>query len=118
MDITKTIAELKLEPGFQAKVGMLLAHNGVVRATSRDGRPVTRLDVSADQTAVERICREAETRPGIFRVLAEAQSGSFRPGEDLLHIIVAGDIRENVLETLAYALNRIKSETIKKIEHY
>ena len=35
MDINKTLQELKARPGFADHVGMMLVHNGVVRAWSR-----------------------------------------------------------------------------------
>lgn len=118
MDISKTIAELKRQPGFTEKVGMLLVHNGVVRATSRQGgKAVERLEVCPDQAKIEAICRQVSARPGIFTVSAQAKSGTFAPGDDLLFIIVAGDIRENVLPALAEALHRIKAEAISKSEH-
>ena len=118
MDISQTIAALKKHPGFTEKVGMLLVHNGVVRARSRQGgNVVERLEVCPDQAKIEAICRELSARPGIFIVTAQAKSGVFVPGDDLLFIIVAGDIRENVLPVLSDALNRIKSEAIAKSEH-
>ena len=53
MDITKTIAQLKQEPGFAENVGMLLAHNGVVRGWSRgDGKPVSTVTVKVDHDRV------------------------------------------------------------------
>lgn len=117
MDISNAIAAMKKEPGFQEKVGMILIHNGVVRATSRkEGAPVAELEVHPDQTKVEALRREYETKPGIFRILVEAKSGIFRPGDDLLFIVVAGDIRENVKPTLAELLDRIKSEAVTKRE--
>ena len=46
MDISKTIAEMKKEPGFAEQVGMVLVHNGVVRAWSRKDRSaVSAIDV-------------------------------------------------------------------------
>lgn len=118
MDISQAIAELKRTPGFTEKVGMVLVHNGVVRATSRNaGKAVERLEVHPDQDKIQAICREIEARPGIFAVRALAKDGTFLPGEDLLFIIVAGDIRENVLSALTDALNRIKAEAVRKCEH-
>ena len=38
MDITKTINEMKKEPGFADNVGMILVHNGVMRGWSRKDR--------------------------------------------------------------------------------
>ena len=116
MDISKTIAALKKEPGFLEKVGMVLVHNGVARATSRNGNPVATLHVKVDQDLVESIRREGEAMPGMFRVLVEARAGTFAPGDDLLFIVAAGDIREHVLAGLTQTLTRIKSEAITKTE--
>lgn len=117
MDITATIARLKAEPGFAENVGMILVHNGVVRATSRaDGAEVTGVEVTPDHERIQALCREYEQRPGIWRALAEAREGCLNPGDDLLFIVVAGDFRENVKAALAELLDRIKSEAVSKKE--
>ena len=117
MDISKTIAEMKKNPAFAENVGMVLIHNGVVRAWSRKTREGgTALEVTPDQAKVEAIRREFLQRPGIFDIVIEAKSGRFQPGDDLLFIIVAGDIRENVKPVLGELLDRIKSEAIGKKE--
>lgn len=117
MDISKRIAELKQEPGFRENVGMLLVHNGVVRAWSRkDGSTVGRIKVQVDQAKAEAIRQEIEAREGIFRAVVEAKSGEFMPGDDLLFLIVAGDLRENVKPALADLLDRVKAEAITKQE--
>jgi len=117
LDITKTLAELKQEPGFTEHVGMMLVHNGVVRAWSRtDHAPVRFVRVRPDRARMLDICREMEQRPGIFRILAEANEGELKPGDDLLFFVVAGDIRENVKRAFAELLDRIKAEAIIKEE--
>jgi len=117
MDITKTIAQLKQEPGFKENVGMVLAHNGVVRGWSRgDGKPVTAVEVKVDQAKVEALRQEYEQKPGIFRVLIEAREGRMEPGDDLLFIIVAGALREDVKPVLAELLDRVKDEAVSKSE--
>jgi molybdopterin synthase catalytic subunit len=116
MDISQTIATLKKEPGFHEKVGMILTHNGVARATSRDGRPVSHIEVIPDRAKIEAIRAQCEKMPGVFKIVVEAHGGTFAPGDDLLFIVVAGDIRENVLEALSTTLNRIKSEAVAKRE--
>jgi len=119
MDISKTIAAMKEDPAFAENVGMVLVHNGIVRAWSRSDRsPVNRVEVRVDQAKVEAIRREIEGSEGIYRVLVEARSGTLRPGDDLLFLIVAGDIRENVKPALALLLDRIKAEAIEKCESF
>lgn len=119
MDISRAIAAMKQKPGFTEKVGMVLVHNGVVRARTRDGaKGVERLEVNPDHAKIADICARMAARPGIFDVVALAKSGVFLPGDDLLYIIVAGDIRENVLETMTLTLNTIKSEAVCKTEHH
>lgn len=117
MDINKTLAALKKEPGFADNVGMVLVHNGVVRAWSRSNHEtVTSVTVNPNAAKMEAICAELATRPGIFRIIAKANSGDLKPGDDLLFLIVAGDIRENVNAVFTELLNRIKSEAIIKQE--
>ncbi|MBN2139486.1 MAG: molybdenum cofactor biosynthesis protein MoaE [Desulfovibrionaceae bacterium] len=116
MDISEAIAGLKREPGFSDQVGMVLVHNGVVRGRSLNGGRVEALEVRPDQAGIQAIAREMSGRPGIFRVLAEARAGVFAPGEDLLFIVVAGDVRENVKAVLAEALERIKTQAVAKRE--
>ena len=117
MDISQRIAEMKKDPGFKAKVGMVLVHNGVVRAWSRkDGQEVVALEVSPDYDRIEEIRQEFLQRPGIFDIVIEPLAGRFEPGDDLLYIIVAGDIRENVKPVLSEVLDRVKAGPISKKE--
>lgn len=119
MDITKTIAELKKQPGFADNVGMILCHNGVVRNWSRaDRKSVVKLEVTPDYEKIEEIRQEFLKAPGIFEILIDAKSGTFEPGDDLLFMIVAGDIRENIKPVLAELLDRIKAEAVTKKEIY
>ena len=91
---------------------------GVVRGWSRkDHAPVSSVTVSHDQAKMDAICHEMEQRPGIFAIVAQANEGELQPGDDLLLLVVAGDIRENVKATFAELLDRIKSEAVIKQEH-
>lgn len=118
MDITKAIAEMKENPEFSQNVGMVLIHNGIARGWSRQDRAtVSRLEVEADLEKIEVPRAEYEAKPGIYRILIDAKSGMFKPGDDLLFIVVAGDIREYAKPVLAELLDRIKSEAVTKVEH-
>jgi len=117
MDISQAITELKRQPGFTDHVGMILIHNGVVRNWSRHShKTVTALDVRPDRAKIEALRQEYLKRPGIYAIIIEAKEGRFQPGDDLLFIIVAGDIRENIKPVLAELLDRVKAEAITKKE--
>lgn len=117
MDISKTIAELKKRPDFTDNVGMILIHNGTVRNWSRkDHSTVTALETTVDEKLVEQLRLEYKEKPGIYEIIIEARSGRFLPGDDLLFIIVAGDLREHIKPVLAELLDRVKAEAIKKKE--
>jgi len=117
MDINQTLAELKKDPEFAKNVGMVLIHNGIVRSWSRgDQSEVEAVNVKADHAKVAELCREYEQKPGIYKVLAEAREGKLYPGDDLLFIIVAGALREDVKPVLAELLDRIKDEAVSKTE--
>lgn len=117
MDISKTIQEMKQNPAFRDNVGMILIHNGVVRSWSRkDKANVVALEVTPNQSKIAELRKEFLQRPGIFDIVIEARQGKFVPGDDLLFIIVAGDVRENIKPVLGELLDRVKSEAIGKKE--
>lgn len=119
MDINKTLQELKSRPGFADHVGMMLVHNGVVRGWSRnDHSTVTSVHITPDREKMAVIVREMEQRPGIFAIVADAEEGRLKPGDDVLFLVVAGDIRENVKATFAELLDRIKAEAVIKQENF
>ena len=117
MDISKRISELKQDPEFANNVGMILIHNGVVRGWSRGSREeVSGIEIKADHKKIEQIRAEHEKHTGIYKVVAEVNEGTFKPGDDVLFLIVTGDIRENVKACLASMLDRIKAEALTKKE--
>jgi molybdopterin synthase catalytic subunit len=116
MNIHDLIEKIKAREDY-SKVGMILCHNGVVRGTSRDGSPVSKVDVKADYEAIEAVVAEQKKRPGIIEILYEVNEGELSVGDDLLSIVVAGDIRDNVIPVLTDTLNEIKARGTKKKEH-
>lgn len=118
MDINKMMQQIKSQPNFN-KVGMVLCHNGVVRATARDGRTVSGLRVAADHEKLEQIIAEQRRKPGIQDVLVEiADNRDLAVGDDVMLLAVAGDIRENVIAVLTDTLNLIKSTVTTKTEYF
>jgi len=117
MDINATIAALKARPDFADHVGMILIHNGTVRSWSRaDRKAVTAVEVIVDQERIDQLRREFLQYQGIYDIIIETRDGLRRSGDDLLYIVVAGDIREHVKEVLARLLDRIKAEAVSKQE--
>ncbi len=115
MDLLGMIQKVKSRPDFH-KAGMILCHNGVVRGTTRDGKPISELTITVDRLRLEAIVAEAKSRPGILDVLVEIREGLLHVGDDVMYIVVAGDIRENVSAALMDTLNRIKAEVTRKQE--
>ncbi len=116
MDLPAIINQMKNHPQI-SKAGMVLYHNGIVRATSRDGREVTGLEVKVDQSKLDDILEDARAVPGIVEVLVHINADTpLMVGDDVMFLAVAGDIRENVIDTLSRTLNRIKSEATSKTQ--
>ena len=118
MDITKMMAAVKSHPDYP-NAGMVLYHNGVVRSTSRDGRKVSGLRVAVDHERLAEILREQKKRPGIVEILVEInEEKDLTVGDDVMLLMVAGDIRENVIASLTDTLNAIKSTVTRKTEYF
>jgi molybdopterin synthase catalytic subunit len=118
MDIQKLIDRMKAHPD-SAKIGMILCHNGIVRGSSRDGRPVTGLQVSVDETKLKAVLSEHRRMPGIIDIQVEiAADRSLAVGDDVMALVVGGDIRENVIAALSRTLDAIKSEVTAKTQFF
>lgn len=118
MDLNTLLDSVKKHPDFD-KAGMVLAHNGVVRSTSRDGRKVKGLKVSVDHEKLSQIVAEQKQRAGIVDIRVEiAEDRDLAVGGDVMYLVVAGDIRENVIAVLSDTLNQIKSTVTQKTEYF
>jgi molybdopterin synthase catalytic subunit len=118
INISEMIEKVKQHPDYH-KAGMILCHNGVVRNTSRDGRRVSGLRVKADHDALKKIIDEQKKRPGIIEILVQInEDKDLAVGDDVMGLVVAGDIRENVIASLSDTLNAVKSTVTQKTEFF
>ncbi len=118
MDIATMVEQIKQHPDYH-KAGMILCHNGVVRATSREGDEVTGLEVMVDHDRLDQILEEQKKRPGIVDILIHInEKKELAVGDDVMFLVVAGDIRENVLESLTDTLNLVKGEATSKKQYF
>jgi molybdopterin synthase catalytic subunit len=117
MEIYKMMKAIRNRPDFD-KVGMVLCHNGVVRGTSRDGRRIKGLKVTVDHKKLNQILSDQKRRPGITDIRVEiAENRDLAVGDDVMLLLVAGDIRENVIAVLTDTLNLIKTTVTRKTEY-
>ncbi|MCG8568379.1 MAG: molybdenum cofactor biosynthesis protein MoaE [Desulfobacterales bacterium] len=118
MNLQTLVDRIKAHPDYP-KAGMILAHNGVVRENSREGDPVTGLSLTVDHKRLEEILTQQKARPGIIEILVHIEEDKpLDVGDDVMYLVVAGDIRENVLECLTDTLNLIKAEVTQKTQFY
>ena len=115
MDITKMVRNLRRRKNSE-KIGMIVSHLGIVRGTSLDGQKVTGIQVEYDHEAIQNIIQDIKRSDGIFDVLVQTNEGRLKVGNEILAVVVAGDIRENVFPALIKTVNRIKADASKKKE--
>lgn len=116
MNIQDMIHSVMAHPEAR-KIGMIASHLGIVRATSRDGRPVTGIEVRYDHRVLDSIIKDIKNMAGIVEVIVDTREGALGIGEPILGVVIGGDIRENVFSALITAVNRIKAEAGRKKEH-
>jgi len=118
MNLIRMIDAVKQHPDYH-RAGMILCHNGVVRSTSRNGRRVSGLTISVNHAKLQQVIEIHKRQPGIVEILVEINEN--RPlsvGDDVMFLVVAGDIRENVIRVLTDTLNSIKSTVTHKTEFF
>lgn len=119
------LAEAKKHPDA-SKIGMYLFHDGVVRkdakAKVRAGAlntlPVTGMYFSYDAEKLASIIDEGYTLPGIYYIRAWLAEGELAVGDDIMRILVGGDIRPHVIDALQHIVGRIKNECVVEKESY
>ena len=118
MNLTHMIDTIKKHPDYH-RAGMILCHNGVVRDISRDGRKVSGLTLSVDHEKLRQVIETYKKKPGIVEILVDiAENRNLAVGDDVMLLVVAGDIRENVVAVLGDTLNAIKTTVTQKTEFF
>lgn len=115
MDLAAMVERIKARPDYN-RVGMIVCHNGVVRGSSRDGKPVVRLEVAVDRKRLAEILAEMKGRKGIIDILAEVYEGELQVGDDIMNVVVAGDIRDNTFPVLTEMVTAIKRQVVVEKE--
>jgi molybdopterin synthase catalytic subunit len=62
------------------------------------------------------IVSEMKKKQGIVDVLAEVSEGRLKVGDDIMCIVVAGDVRENTFPTLEEMVDKIKRLVLVETE--
>jgi len=109
------IRDVKARPG-SAAIGMILTHQGIVRGTSRSGGPVKGMTLRADHDRFEELLADAGAWPGVIAVRGWVNEGQLTVGDDIMKVLVAGDIREHVFAAVQGLVSLIKSEVLMESE--
>ena len=116
------LREAKASPEHE-KIGMYLTHNGVVRATAKaqvrageDRPPVTGMRFGYDEEKVARAGAEAKALPGIFHVRVWLNEGELTVGDDLMYVLIGGDIRPHVVSALETLVGALKTKCVTEEE--
>lgn len=118
------LREAKAHPDAD-KVGMYLTHNGVVRGTAKarvrlgaqDAQPVIGMTFSYDREKMDAAVAETLAMDGIYYARAWLNEGELAVGEDIMFVLVGGDIRPHVIDALQFLVGRLKSECVTELEH-
>lgn len=117
MNVDSLIRKIENHPEFD-RVGMILTHTGIVRGFSRSGEKVSMVEMTVDWGELEKVVQKHEAMPGIVSVEVEiSRSAKLFPGERIMVIALAGDIRENVLGVMTSLIDAIKKNVTHKTEH-
>ena len=108
------------------RIGMYLTHNGVVRKTAKslvrendlDAKDVKGMLFSYDKEKLEQIIDETKKLVGIYHVRVWLNEGELEVGDDLMYVLIGGDIRPNVTNALDYIVGKIKAECVTEEEIY
>ena len=104
--------------------GMYLTHNGTVRQTAkakvRNGeentREVTGMLFSYDEEKVNSVIADTYKMDGIYYIKVWLNEGQLTMGDDIMYVLIGGDIRPRVVDALQYLVSRVKNECVVETE--
>ena len=123
--IDQWLKEAKADPSAE-KCGMYLTHNGVVRrspkALVRRGDTsvpdVTGMYFAYDEEKVNAAIEEAYKMEGIYYIRTWLNEGELQVGDDIMYVLIGGDIRPHVVDCLQTLVGKIKNECVVEKEAY
>lgn len=106
------------------KIGMYLTHNGIVRSTAkemvRNGKKdtalVTGMEFSYDAKKVEKAIQDTYKMEGIYYIKVWLNEGRLQVGDDIMYVLIGGDIRPHVVDALQSLVGTIKSTCVVEKE--
>ena len=106
-----------------AKIGMYLTHNGTVRQTAKakarlglDVPDVKGMYFTFDQAKVDGAVEETYKMDGIHYIKVWLNEGELKLGDDIMYVLIGGDIRPRVVDALQYLVGRVKNECVVEKE--
>lgn len=104
--------------------GMYLTHNGTVRQTAKakvrygaeNTQPVTGMIFSYDQKKVDTAIADTYKMDGIFYIKVWLNEGQLKTGDDIMYVLIGGDIRPRIVDALQYLVGRLKNECVVETE--
>lgn len=119
------LKEAKAHPSAP-KIGMYLTHNGIVRKTAKaqvrygeaNTKEVTGMDFSYDQEKVDAVIADTYKMEGIYYIRVWLNEGRLSVGDDIMYVLIGGDIRPRVVDALQYLVSRVKNECVSEEETY
>ena len=123
--INEWLEEAKKSPDAK-KCGMFLFHNGVVREDAKvkvryadfRAEPVISMDFTHDEEKVKEAIEQTYKMEGIYHVKVWLNEGRIKVGDDLMYVLVGGDIRPHVIAGLNFLVDKLKNECVFEQENY
>ena len=119
------LREAKADPAAK-NCGMFLVHNGTVRQTAKalvrqgaeDTLPVKGMDFSCDREKLAAAIDRAYQLPGIYYIRVWLNEGRLSLGDDIMFVLIGGDIRPHVVDALQFLVGEIKNHCVVEKEFY
>ena len=104
--------------------GMYLTHNGTVRQTAKakvrygeeKTKEVTGMIFSYDEEKVNAVIADTYKMDGIYYIRVWLNEGELKTGDDIMYVLIGGDIRPRVVDALQYLVSRVKNECVVETE--
>lgn len=123
--VDQWMKEAKADAGA-SECGMYLFHNGIVRRSAKakvrqgdeTASDVAGMEFTYDAEKVGAAIDQARQMPGIGYVRVWLNEGHLKVGDDIMLVLIGGDIRPHVIDALQALVGELKNHCVTEKEIY
>ncbi len=97
-------------------LGMILVHNGIVRGTSKNEKPITGMIVDYNDKKLKALKEKVGQLEFVESIEITINKGKLKVGDDIMVVVLAGNNRKRLIPLFEEIIEEIKQNIVEEKE--